>query len=75
VVKFIAARRAPPRPDIPDAELVRQVRRDRGDELAFRALVARYGPMVWPVPARDRRSHLAEDAFQAALLVFARQSR
>jgi RNA polymerase sigma factor (sigma-70 family) len=72
VVSFI--RGAANATDAPDAELVQRFA-TAGDELAFRALVARYGPMVWAVCRRLVRDHHdAEDAFQAALLVFARKA-
>src|SRR5436190_1479032 len=47
----------------PDAELVRRFAAT-GDEQAFRALVARYGPVVWAVCRRVAGNyHDAEDAF------------
>lgn len=74
VVKFIRGAAVGDSADVPDAELVRRFAA-AGDEAAFRALVARYGPLVWGVCRRlVRDRHDAEDAFQATLLVFARKA-
>jgi RNA polymerase sigma factor (sigma-70 family) len=48
----------------------------RGDELAFEAIVARHGPMVWAVCRRSARDpNDADDAFQATFLILARSAR
>ncbi|MBN9122182.1 MAG: RNA polymerase sigma factor, partial [Planctomycetes bacterium] len=74
VAKFIRGAAGTGPNDVPDAELVRRFAA-AGDEQAFRALVARYGPVVWSVCRRLVRDHHdAEDAFQATLLVFARKA-
>lgn len=74
VVKFIRGAAVGDSANVPDAELVRRFA-TAGDEAAFRALVARYGPLVWGVCRRlVRDQHDAEDAFQATLLVFARKA-
>ena len=75
VARFIRGAAGAGAADVPDAELVRRFAA-AGDEQAFRALVARYGPVVWAVCRRlVRNHHDAEDAFQATLLVFARKAR
>jgi RNA polymerase sigma factor (sigma-70 family) len=74
VVKFIRGAAGAGAGDVPDSELVQRFA-SANDEAAFRALVARYGPVVWSVCRRlVRNHHDAEDAFQATLLVFARKA-
>lgn len=59
---------------IADEELVRRYVDER-EEAAFAALMRRYGPMVLRVCYRVlRRSHDAEDAFQATFLTLAREA-
>jgi len=73
VVKFIRGA-ATHCSEVPDAELLRRFASAR-DEQAFRAIVSRYGPVVWSVCRRlVRNHHDAEDAFQATLLVFTRKA-
>src|SRR5262245_29554822 len=61
-------------PAPPDRDLLRCYL-ERRDEAAFRALVERHGPMVLGVcRAVLRHGHDAEDAFQAAFLVLARNA-
>ncbi|MCS6849630.1 MAG: sigma-70 family RNA polymerase sigma factor [Gemmataceae bacterium] len=63
-----------PGPDASDAQLL-QAFVATGDELAFEALVRRYGPMVLGVCRRVvGHVHDAEDAFQATFLVLARRA-
>ena len=58
-----------------DEQLLKQFVRT-GDELAFGALVGRYGPMVLAVSRRLLRDkNYAEDAFQATFLVLVRRAR
>src|SRR5262245_29248718 len=74
MVRFIRGAAASCGDEVPDAELVRRFAL-HGDEQAFRAVVARHGPVVWAVCRRVAGSHHdAEDAFQAAMLVFARKA-
>src|SRR5262245_54470125 len=60
--------------DRPDADLVARYARAR-DEVPFRELLRRHGPLVWGVCSRLLRDrHTAEDAFQATFLVLARRA-
>jgi RNA polymerase sigma factor (sigma-70 family) len=60
---------------LPDAQLLKRFAAHR-DDLAFAALVARHGPLVWAVCRSILRdSHDVEDAFQATFLILARKSR
>jgi RNA polymerase sigma factor (sigma-70 family) len=69
--KLVAGETAGPRPD---RELVERFVRHR-DEAAFAALVQRHGPMVLGVCRRVlHHTQDAEDACQAAFLVFARKA-
>jgi RNA polymerase sigma factor (sigma-70 family) len=59
----------------PDALLLEQFI-ERGDEQAFKTLVARHGPMVLSVCQRILNDlHHAEDAYQATFLMLARRAR
>jgi HlyD family secretion protein len=60
-----------------DGPLLEQFATLRGEaaELAFAAIVARHGPMVWRICRRVLRDeHDAQDAFQATWLVLARKA-
>jgi RNA polymerase sigma factor (sigma-70 family) len=58
-----------------DAQLLERFQ-NKGDALAFEALLGRHGPMVLGVCRRVLRDHHeAEDAFQATFLVFVRKAR
>ncbi len=57
-----------------DARLLEQFRADR-DELAFDALMARHGPLVWSVCRSILNDpHDVEDAFQATFLILVRKA-
>jgi RNA polymerase sigma factor (sigma-70 family) len=62
-----------------DGQLLARFSSGRGDassEVAFAALVARHGPMVWGTCRRILRDpHAADDAFQATFLVLVKKAR
>jgi RNA polymerase sigma factor (sigma-70 family) len=63
-----------PGSEISDVDLLQRFA-EHHDEVAFTALVERFGPMVLAVCRRViRDSHAAEDAFQATFLVLARKA-
>jgi RNA polymerase sigma factor (sigma-70 family) len=75
VLRFLHRRVAPPAAEAADdaSLLLRFV--SGGDRDAFDALVRRHGGLVWRVCLRVAgRAELAEDAFQATWLVFARRA-
>jgi RNA polymerase sigma factor (sigma-70 family) len=60
--------------DIPDAQLLRRFA-DHRNEAAFEAILRRHGPTVLGVCRRVLRNyHDAEDAFQAAFVIFVRKA-
>ena len=64
-----------PSADLPDAALLARFVADR-DEVAFAAIVRRYGPMILGLCRRLLGDvHAAEDAFQATFLLLAKKAR
>jgi RNA polymerase sigma factor (sigma-70 family) len=59
---------------LPDIQLLERFAAQR-DDVAFAALVARHGPLVWAVCRSVLRdSHDVEDAYQATFLILARKA-